>query len=77
MDRQLFAQYPDQDAISRSSIMLNFDDTQNQEINQMWISVRCYDVRDIPIWVWVLAGTGVLLLVGLMIRKKVRQRGNL
>ena len=77
VERQLFAQYPDQDAISRSSIMLNFDDTQNQEINQMWISVRCYDVRDIPIWVWVLAGTGVLLLVGLMIRKKVRQRGNL
>ena len=30
VDRQLFAQYPDQDAISRSSIMLNFDDTQNQ-----------------------------------------------
>ena len=57
--------------------LLNFDDTQNQEINQMWISVRCYDVRDIPIWVWVLAGTGVLLLAGLMIRKKVRQRVNL
>ena len=26
VERQLFAQYPDQDAISRSSIMLNFDD---------------------------------------------------
>ncbi len=36
--RQLFAQYPTQEAISRSSIMVCFDEDQTREINQMWIN---------------------------------------
>lgn len=72
VDRQLFAQYPDQDAISRSSIMVCFDDAQNQAINQMWISVRCYDVRDIPVWVWFLTAAGILAVAVFLFRKKIR-----
>lgn len=67
--RQLFAQYPDQESISRSSIMVYFNEEQNKMINQMWISVRCYNIHDVPIWAW---GITVLLIGGLayiLIRK--------
>lgn len=57
--RQLFAQYPAKEAISRSSIMVCFDEEQTSAINQMWINVRCYNIHDIPVWVWVLAGAAV------------------
>lgn len=62
--RQLFAQYPTKEAISRSSIMVCFDEEQTKVINQMWINVRCYNIHDIPGWVWaflwalILAGAG-------------------
>jgi spermidine/putrescine transport system substrate-binding protein len=46
--RQLFAQYPPQNVISRSVVMLDFGDKLN-DINQMWINVRCLDVKDIPV----------------------------
>lgn len=71
--RQLLAQYPDQDAISRSSIMECFDDAQYQAINQMWISIRCFDVRKIPAWIWGIAGAAVTLAAGLLIQKKIRR----
>ncbi len=54
--RQLFAQYPSRDAISRSSIMACFDEEQTRAINQMWINVRCYNIHDVPGWVWALIG---------------------
>ena len=60
--RQLFAQYPSQEAISRSSLMVCFDDAQNQAINQMWINVRCYNIYDIPVWVWIVTGVAAALL---------------
>ncbi len=61
--RQLFARYPSEEAISRSALMVCFDDEQNQAINQMWINVRCYNIYDIPFWVWLAAG----ILVGLLL----------
>lgn len=45
--RQLFTQYPSQNVIDRSVIMLDFGDKLG-DINQMWINVRCLDVRDVP-----------------------------
>ena len=67
IDRQLFAQYPDQDAISRSALMVCFDEEQNRAINQMWINVRCYNIYDIPVWVWCAAGiaAGFLAVIGI------------
>ena len=44
--RQLFTQYPPSNVIARSVIMLDFGDKLS-EINQMWINVRCLDVKDI------------------------------
>lgn len=53
--RQLSASYPSEEAISRSSLMVCFDEEQNQAINQMWINVRCCNIYDIPVRVWVFA----------------------
>lgn len=44
--RQLFAQYPPQNVIDRSVVMLDFGDKLG-EINRMWINVRCLDLKDI------------------------------
>jgi len=68
--RQLFAQYPDEETISRSSIMTYFDDSQNEAINQMWIGVRCYNIHDIPAWVWGLAVITALCLGAGLIKMK-------
>lgn len=63
VDRQLFAQYPSEEAISHSSIMVYFDEKQNEVINQMWISVRCFNIHDVPVWAWGLAGIVILLMI--------------
>lgn len=44
--RQLFAQYPPANVIERSVVMRDFED-KLAEINQMWINVRCLDLKDI------------------------------
>lgn len=70
--RQLFAQYPTQEAILRSSIMVCFDEEQTREINQMWINVRCCNIYDIPVWVWVFAGAAACVSAVFGIRKVKR-----
>ncbi len=72
--RQLFAQYPSGEAISRSSLMVCFDDEQNQAINQMWINVRCYNIHDIPVWVWAAAGVVMGIFLAAAGRKLARSR---
>ena len=52
--------------------MVCFDEEQNRAINQMWINVRCYNIYDIPVWAWVIAGTAVCLLAVFGV-KKVRR----
>lgn len=66
--RQLSAQYPSREAISRSSIMVYFDAEQNEAINQMWISVRCFNIHDIPPGVWILAVCAAVLFVIFLFR---------
>lgn len=70
--RQLFARYPTGDAMERSALMVNFDDGQNKAINQMWINVRCYNIHDVPIWAWGLAGAAACVLIYFGV-KKVRR----
>lgn len=54
--RQLFAQYPPSNVIERSVVMRDFGDKLS-EINQMWINVRCLDVKDFnPAVVWTIVG---------------------
>ncbi|MCH5142323.1 MAG: extracellular solute-binding protein [Clostridiales bacterium] len=58
--RQLFAQYPPENVIERSVVMLDFGD-KLADLNQMWINVRCFDVSDIsPVTIGVTAGVIVL-----------------
>lgn len=70
LDRQLSAQYPAQEVISRSSIMIYFNQEQNEMINQMWISVRCFNIYDIPVWAWIAAAACVGVLTVLIIRNR-------
>ena len=70
--RQLFAQYPTKEAISRSSIMVCFDEEQTKAINQMWINVRCYNIHDVPVWAWGIAGIVIGILMVLGVRKVKR-----
>ena len=53
--RQLFAQYPPSNVIERSVVMLDFGDKLS-EINQMWINVRCPDLKDVDPAVWGVVG---------------------
>ena len=76
--RQLYAAYPPDDVMNRSSIMTCFDDAQNEAINRMWINVRCYNIKKVPVWAWlitaiVLAGLVWLILERLGILKKLRK----
>ena len=72
--RQLFAQYPTQEAISKSSIMVYFDSDKNDVINQMWINVRCFNLYDVPVWVWAIAAAVAAVLIYLFVRMKQRQK---
>ena len=51
-NRQLFAQYPTADVIDRSAIMQYFDPEANAEINQMWINVRCFNIKEMSPVAW-------------------------
>ncbi|MBR0378269.1 MAG: extracellular solute-binding protein [Lachnospiraceae bacterium] len=72
--RQLFSQYPTQEAISKSSIMVYFDSDKNDVINQMWINVRCFNLYDVPVWAWAIAAAVAAVLIYLFVRMKQRQK---
>lgn len=74
INRQLFAQYPTQEAIERSSIMVYFNKEQNEAINQMWISVRCFNIYDVPVWAWVLAVCIIAALAVFMLQNAKGRR---
>ena len=74
MNRQLTAQYPSAEDISHSAIMLRFDDDAAANINQMWIDVRCYNIKDVPVGIWIFAGAVVVLIVAAIVRRKMQMR---
>ena len=65
--RQLSAQYPTEKLMKRSAVMQYFDKEENSKINQMWINVRCYNIANTPVWVWVLTAILIILGVALLI----------
>lgn len=71
-NRQVYAQYPSEDIIERSAVMGYFDEDANSRINRMWINVRCYNINDVPIWVWEALAALLLLMAVVFIRKKVK-----
>ena len=71
--RQLYAQYPDADAMDRSSIMIYFDEKQNQDINQMWVSVRCFNIHDVPVWIWTITIILAIVILVCAARKMMKK----
>lgn len=65
--RQLFAQYPPENVIARSVVMLDFGD-RLADINAMWINVRCPDLKDIsPVTVGVGAAVAAVCVGGILL----------
>lgn len=63
--RQLFAQYPPENVIGRSVVMLDFGE-KLADINRMWINVRCLDLLDFsPVAVGVACGLAALAAAGI------------
>lgn len=71
LDRQLMGQYPSEDVIRRSSIMVYFDETKSEVINQMWINVRCYNLKKMPVWLIAMVSIVALGMLALGIRRKL------
>ncbi len=61
--------------MDRSAIMQYFDaEETTTRINQMWINVRCYNIKNVPVWVWVLAGIIVVALIALSVKLKINKK---
>ena len=70
LDRQLGAQYPSSDVIDRASIMIYFDQAQSEVINRMWIRVRCFNILNVPVWIWIAGLLAICAAVFLILRHK-------
>ena len=44
------------------------DDEGNKNINQMWINVRCYNIEDVPVQIWIFVGVAIVLVIYITIR---------
>lgn len=62
--RQLYAQYPSREVMQRTVVMRYFDEDASKLINRMWINVRCFDIKDIPVAVWIVVLFVILALLG-------------
>lgn len=72
--RQLYAQYPTADVIGRSAVMWYFDPDANARINRMWINVRCFNARNIPVPFIVVVGVLLAGALFIMIRTRLKNR---
>ena len=56
--------------------MTCFDEEQTAAINQMWINVRCYNLKNMPVWGWLLAAVAAAGVLYLIVRrvKAVRKK---
>lgn len=72
--RQLYAQYPSEEIISRGAIMGYFNEEEMHDLNQMWINARCYQLKQTPVGVWVLIAVVAMILLIIGIRKHNEKR---
>ena len=72
VDRQISSSYPPADVMHRSAIMTYFNEEKNAAINRMWINVRCYNIRKMPVWGWV-ATAAVLGAAAALIVQRCRK----
>ena len=59
--------------MDRTAVMRYFDADANRAINRMWINVRCFDIHDVPMGVWMAMLAGLLVLVWAGYRKSKRR----
>ena len=69
VNRQLGAQYPSTETIRRSSIMRYFTPEQSEQTNRMWVNVRCYNIKNVPVWGWILMLGAAAGIIWLAVRK--------
>ena len=69
------AQYPSEEILSRASIMVYWDREVSVRTNQMWINVRCYNIHDVPLWCWFLAGVIIAVFLFFYIRSLLKKKG--
>ena len=77
LERQLYAAYPPDDVMRRSSIMTCFNEEQTKAINQMWINVRCYNIKNVPVWGWIIAAAvfaGIIYLVVIRVKAMMKKK---
>ena len=68
--RQLSAQYPTEEVIQRSAVMLYFDEEGNANINQMWINVRCFNLSMISNVQWLIIAVVVAVILIIVLRHR-------
>ncbi len=73
-ERQLGAQYPSDDVMNRSAIMRYFDTEENAAVNRMWIEVRCYNIKNVPVYIWIVTALAVVAAIAVLIRGKIVER---
>lgn len=73
LNRQLLCQYPSEEVIARSSIMIYFNEEQTKAINKMWIGVRCFNLKNVPVWVWGLVIVLLVAVIGSSIRRRYKK----
>ncbi|MCD8040259.1 MAG: ABC transporter substrate-binding protein [Clostridia bacterium] len=71
--RQVFAQYPTTEVIERSVIMQDFGDDLTK-INQMWINVRCLDVKDISVTLVIIIAIVIVVIVAAIVLYRLRYK---
>jgi len=74
INRQLYAQYPTEETIHKASIMVYFNESVYEDINQMWTNIRCYDLRKVPKPVWAISVVAIVFLILIFIQYKRRSR---
>lgn len=67
LKRQLSAQYPSEEEIARSAVMEYFDKDVNQKVNQMWINVRCFNLKTIKAKQWATVGIAAAVIAGVVL----------
>ena len=68
--RQLGAQYPSEEVLDRACIMVYFNPEVSVATNKMWTNVRCYNIKNVPVWGWIAAGVVLAGLVYVSLRRR-------
>lgn len=71
--RQLGAQYPSEDVLARSCIMVYFTPEVSALTNRMWTNIRCYNIDNMPVWGWIVTVLLLAAIIYVYIRKRSKR----